>query len=123
MKVTTTPHGFQSVQFTDEAGKIGIAEQCGGVDYANPTADQPGRSYLLLGRQDAPVQLNMEQVAELVGYLQKWLVGPLPPALRSFRACGEAGLLAGLWIETEYHFPSQARNKTILLQPGLRLFF
>jgi len=73
MKVMTTPHGFQSVQFTDETGKVGIAEQCGGVDYANPTADQAGSSYLLLGRQDAPVQLNMEQVGELVEYLEKWL--------------------------------------------------
>src|SRR5262249_34535023 len=30
-------------------------------------------SYLFLGRQDAPVQLNIDQVGELVEYLQQWL--------------------------------------------------
>ena len=73
MKVTTTPRGFQSVQFTDQAGHCGIAEQSGAVDYGNPTYDQAGSSYLLLGRQDAPVQLSIDQVGELVEYLQKWL--------------------------------------------------
>src|SRR5262245_14536675 len=83
MKVTTTARGYQSLQFTDQAGKRGIAEQSGDVDYANPTYDQAGSSYLLIGRQDAPVQLSIDQVGELVEYLQKWLedgcfVRPVP---------------------------------------------
>lgn len=73
MKVTTTARGYQSIQFVDQAGHCGIAEQSGGVDHANPTADVPGSSYLLLGRQDAPLQLNIDQVGELVEHLQKWL--------------------------------------------------
>jgi len=43
------------------------------VDCGNPTYDKPGSSYLLLGRQDAPVQLSIDQVGELAEYLQKWL--------------------------------------------------
>lgn len=73
MKVTMTPRGYQSVQFTDQARHRGIAEQSSEIDRGNPTWTDPGSSYVLLGRQDAPVQLNIEQVGELVEYLQRWL--------------------------------------------------
>jgi hypothetical protein len=73
MIVTTTGRGYQSVQFADQAGNRGIAEQSSEIDPANPTLDQPGSSYLLLGRIDAPVTLSIEQVGELVEYLERWL--------------------------------------------------
>jgi hypothetical protein len=57
----------------DQAGQHGIAEQSSAIDHANPTWNRPGSSYLLLGRQDAPLQLSVEQVGELVEYLEKWL--------------------------------------------------
>jgi hypothetical protein len=55
------------------AGQRGIAEQSSEIDHGNPTWHQPGSSYLLLGSQDAPLQLSVEQVGELVEYLEKWL--------------------------------------------------
>jgi hypothetical protein len=73
MKVTMTPRGYQSVQFVDQAGQRGIAEQSNEIDHGNPTWDRPGSSYLLLGRQEAPLQLSVEQVGELVEYLENWL--------------------------------------------------
>jgi hypothetical protein len=73
MKVKTTPRGYQSIEFTDQAGKRGVLEQTGGTDYGNPTWDQSGTSYVLLGRKDAPIQLNIDQVGELVEHLQAWL--------------------------------------------------
>src|SRR5262245_16837212 len=73
MRVTRTAGGLQSLQFVDEAGNRCIAEQSPEVDPNNPCADQVGSSYLLLGRHDAPVQLNLDQVGELVEWLQKWL--------------------------------------------------
>lgn len=73
MKVTMTPRGYQSIQFADQAGNRGIAEQSSAIDYGNPTWDKPGSSYLLIGRQDAPLQLSVDQVGELVEYLQTWL--------------------------------------------------
>jgi hypothetical protein len=73
MKVTTTAQGYQSVQFVDQAGNSGVLEQSKEIDPSNPTADQPGTSYVLLGRKDSVLQLNIDQVSELVEYLQKWL--------------------------------------------------
>jgi hypothetical protein len=73
MKVTMTSRGYQSVRFVDQAGNRGIAEQSSAIDAGNPTRDQPGSSYLLLGREDSPVQLNIDQVGELVEYLERWL--------------------------------------------------
>jgi hypothetical protein len=73
MQVTTTPRGLQRISFVDHDDQPAILEQTSGIDYANPTFDQPNSSFVLFGRKDAPVKLNMDQVAELVGYLQTWL--------------------------------------------------
>jgi hypothetical protein len=73
MQVTTTRRGLQRISFVDHDDKPAILEQTSGIDYDNPTFDQPSSSFVLLGRKDAPVKLTMDQVAELVGYLQTWL--------------------------------------------------
>ncbi|MFO0969942.1 MAG: hypothetical protein U0793_30685 [Gemmataceae bacterium] len=73
MKVKMTPTGVQSIDFVDQAGARGVLKQTSGRDYGNPTWDQPNSSYVLLGVKDAPLKLNMDQVAELVEYLQTWL--------------------------------------------------
>ena len=73
MQVRTTPRGLQRITFVDQDGKPAILEQTSGIDYANPTFDEANSSFVLLGQKDAPVKLNMDQVAELVGYLQTWL--------------------------------------------------
>lgn len=73
MHVTMTDRGYQSLRFNDQAGNAGIAEQSPAIDHGNPTRTDPGSSYLLLGRQGSPVQLSVEQVGELVEYLERWL--------------------------------------------------
>lgn len=73
MEVHVTDRGLQCVYFTDNRGNPGILQQSPEIDYSNPTADEPNTSYVVLGRRDAPVQLTIDQVGELVEYLQTWL--------------------------------------------------
>jgi len=73
MQVRMTPRGLQRISFVDQDDKPAILEQTNSIDYANPTFDEANSSFVLLGRKDAPVKLNMDQVAEVVGYLQTWL--------------------------------------------------
>src|SRR5688572_16101042 len=73
MQVTRTPRGLQRISFVDHDDKPAILEQTSGSDYGNPTYDEANSSFVLLGRKDAPVKLNMDQIAELVEYLQTWL--------------------------------------------------
>ena len=73
MQVTTTPRGLQRISFVDHDDQPAILEQTKGIDYGNPTFDEPNNSFVLLGRKDAPIKLNMDQVAALVGYLNTWL--------------------------------------------------
>lgn len=64
MQVTTTPRGLQRISFVDHDDQPAILEQTSGID-CNPTFDEANSSFVLLGRKDAPVKLNMDQVAEL----------------------------------------------------------
>jgi len=73
MEVHVTDRGLQRIQFADDQGKPGILEQAPGTDYGNPTYDVPNSSYVLLGCQEAPLKLNLDQVGELVEFLQVWL--------------------------------------------------
>ena len=73
MQVTTTPRGLQRIPFVDQDDKPAILEPTRGIDYGNPTHDEPNSSFVLLGRKDAPIKLNLDQVADLVGYLNVWL--------------------------------------------------
>ena len=73
MDVHVTDRGLQSIHFSDDQGRPGILEQSPGIDYGNSTYDVPNSSFVLLSRKDAPLQLNLEQVGELVEYLQVWL--------------------------------------------------
>jgi hypothetical protein len=68
-----TDRGLQHIQFIDDQGNPGTLEQSPEIDYSNPTADVPNTSYVLLGRRDTPLQLSIDQVGELVDYLQTWL--------------------------------------------------
>jgi hypothetical protein len=52
----------QSIQFVDQDGNRGIAEQSKEIDPSNRTWTDANTSYL-----------NNDQVGELVEYLQKWL--------------------------------------------------
>jgi hypothetical protein len=86
MHVTKTPRGLQRISFVDQNDKTVTLEQTTGCDYANPTFDEAGSSFVLLGQQDAPAMLNMAQVAELVEYLQTWLQeGAFDPSCRRLR--------------------------------------
>ena len=73
MQVRTTPRGLQRISFVDQDDKPAILEQTSGIDYGNPTFDEANSSFVLLGRKDAPVKLNMDQVAEVGRILQTWL--------------------------------------------------
>jgi hypothetical protein len=53
MHVTTTPRGLQRISFVDHNDIQAILEQTSGIDYGNPTHDEPGTSFVLLGRKDA----------------------------------------------------------------------
>ena len=94
MHVTTTPRGLQRISFVDYNDNQSTLEQTSGIDYGNPTHDEPGTSFVLLGRKDAPIKLNMDQVAEMVEYLKTWLedvafvpkVASAQPIRRSKRA-------------------------------------
>src|SRR5262245_56277958 len=57
----------------EQESDMRLAECSSEIDHSNPTWTQPGSSYLLIGRQDTPVQLNIDQLDELVKYLQGWL--------------------------------------------------
>jgi len=48
MQVTTTRLGHQRISFADHDRNQAILEQTGGIDYANPTFDEPGSSFVLL---------------------------------------------------------------------------
>lgn len=73
MQVRTTPRGLQCISFADQDENPAILEQTSGIDHANPTFDESNSSFVLLGQKDAPAKLSMDQVAELVSYLQTWL--------------------------------------------------
>ena len=110
MRVTMTAQGFQSLQFTDQAGNRCIAEQSREVDPSNPTSDHAGSSYLLLGRQDAPVQLSIDQVGELVEYLEKWLENG--QFVRSAPNAADRGVPAPHLVDREKRRGSFERTKS-----------
>ena len=71
-----TEFGFEVMKFIDSRNVNCSLKQASTIDDTVRGWDNPGSSFVWLGvdtDNDTPMFLNREQVAELIGRLQRWL--------------------------------------------------
>lgn len=72
-KLRKTGRGFDIVDFDDANGRMCSLQQSSAIGDSSDAAELPGTSFVWLGREDARMHLDREQVSGLVERLQLWL--------------------------------------------------
>lgn len=72
--VTRTPRGFERADFADANGQPCSLQQSSAVDDTERGMNNPGSSFVWLGKGDERMHLHRNHVCDLVAHLRHWLV-------------------------------------------------